>query len=221
MSVNDRANEMLNNWTPETASLIATLKRHKFTIVKGDNGEEVFRAPETAAGMKNFIENLTACDEARLYVKGPNSDRTRWLYLVFGNSPGELVSDYSVPGFGVDAGADPLDAVTEEHSNRWEGRKQPKIRAADLYPSVYGPAALAEQEVHALQNHHILGERAFAANLWIDGTAPDGTYQGDATKGPWVVFDIAAQANIAGPFTSDQEAREALQAILDSKRGAR
>src|SRR4051812_27476025 len=132
MSMNDRANEMLNNWTPETASLIATLKRHKFTIVKGDNGEEVFRAPETAAGMKNFIENLTACDEAYLYVKSPGSPAVRWLYLVFGNSPGELVSDYSIPAFGVDSGADPLDAATEEHYNRWEGRKQPKIRAADL-----------------------------------------------------------------------------------------
>jgi hypothetical protein len=71
--------------------------------------------------------------------------------------------------------------------------------------------------IHALDDHKALGERAFAANLWIDGTAIDDTYQGDATEGPWVVFDIDAQTNIAGPFTSDQEARDTLLAILDQR----
>ena len=70
---------------------------------------------------------------------------------------------------------------------------------------------------HALDNHKTLGERAFAKNLWIDGTAPDDTYQGDATEGPWVVFDIAAQTNIAGPFNHDQDARAALQTILEQR----
>jgi len=68
--------------------------------------------------------------------------------------------------------------------------------------------------IHALDQHEELGERAFADNLWIDGTAPDDTYQGDATEGPWVVFDISAQTNIAGPFNHDQEARDALASIL-------
>lgn len=143
--MNDRANEMLNNWTPEVASLIATLKRHGFTLVKGNNGEESFRAPTTAAGMKGFIENLIACDEAHLFVKGPGSDKTRWLYLVLGNSPGELVSDFSIPSE-VNQNDDALDQATSEHYNRWEGRRQPKIRAADRYPSIYGPAAIAEKE---------------------------------------------------------------------------
>jgi hypothetical protein len=67
---------------------------------------------------------------------------------------------------------------------------------------------------HALEHHKTLGERAFAASLWIDGTAPDDTYQGDATEGPWVVFDILAQTNVSGPFMCDQEARDALAAIL-------
>jgi hypothetical protein len=71
---------------------------------------------------------------------------------------------------------------------------------------------------HVLANHKDLGGKAFAANLWIDGTAEDDTYQGDATQGPWVVFDIAAQANIAGPFTRGEEARNALSKIL-KKRG--
>ena len=71
--------------------------------------------------------------------------------------------------------------------------------------------------IHALDGHEERGKRAFAANLWIDGTASDDTYQGDAVEGPWVVFDIAAQANIAGPFESDKEARETLLAILEKR----
>lgn len=70
---------------------------------------------------------------------------------------------------------------------------------------------------HALDNYKTLGERAFAANLWIDGTALDDSYQGDATKSPWVVFDIAAQGNIAGPFRSAEKARNALLTILEHR----
>lgn len=145
MNMNDKANEMLNNWKPEVTSLIATLKRHGFEIMKGDNGEETFLlTSRRGGGMKKFIENLIACDEAYLSVKCPKSRMTRWLYLVLGNSPGELVADYSVPSFGVEV--DPLDVAIEEHYTRWENRKQPKIRAADLYPQFYGPAAVAEKE---------------------------------------------------------------------------
>ena len=71
--------------------------------------------------------------------------------------------------------------------------------------------------VHALDNHKALGDRAWAENLWIDGTAFDDTYQGDAIQGPWVVFDVNAQMNIAGPFEDDQDARNALLAILEER----
>lgn len=144
-TMNDRANEMINNWTPETASLIATLKRHGFTIVKGHNGEEGFKLEEGRDGMKKFIANLIACDEAHLYVKGPGSDKLRWLYLVLGNSPGEIVSDFSIPSE-VNMNDDALDRATSEHYNRWEGRKQPKQTNAQAYPEVYGPEALAKRE---------------------------------------------------------------------------
>lgn len=70
---------------------------------------------------------------------------------------------------------------------------------------------------HALDNHDALAERAWAVNLWIDGTAPDDTYQGDGTQGPWVIFDVVAQENIAGPFDCDQEARDALLTILEQR----
>lgn len=129
---------MINNWTPETASLIATLKRHGFEIVRGSNGEERFTLQPGRDGMKKFIENLIACDEARMWVKDPQDGKERCLFLVLGNSPGELVCDYSV--------SDRLDKATEEHYDRWESRKQPKWTAAEAYPQIYGPAAIAEKE---------------------------------------------------------------------------
>ncbi|WP_454735389.1 hypothetical protein [Cupriavidus necator] len=36
--------------------------------------------------------------------------------------------------------------------------------------------------------------------LVIDGTDEYGNYDGAATRGPWVVFDVEAQCNVAGPY---------------------
>lgn len=61
-------------------------------------------------------------------------------------------------------------------------------------------------------------------NLVIDGTSEDGTYQGigegpgDGKFGPFVVFDVDAQQNAAGPFASSADAylaREQLWGIDD------
>lgn len=145
MTLNNEAKKLVNNWTPEVASLIATLKRHKFEIVKGDNGEEGF---DFDGNMKNFIENLIACDEAHLYVKCPKTGKVRWIYLVLGNSPGEIASDYSIP-VELTTDEDPMDKATSEHYNRWDGRKQPQWTAAEAYPTIYGPAAIAEREAAA------------------------------------------------------------------------
>lgn len=134
---NNRANEILNNWTPETASLIATLKRHGFEIMKGNNGEEGFKFD---GDMKGFIKNLIACDEAHLYVKCPRTGKVRWIYLVLGNSPGEIASDYSIP-VELSNTDDPMDKATEEHYSRWESRKQPTHTAAEAYPEIYGKGA--------------------------------------------------------------------------------
>lgn len=143
-TLKEMAARKCNNWTPETASLIATLKRHGFEIVRGDNGEDEFKCGAGRDGMKTFIANLTACDEARLYVKGPGSAKLRWLYLVFGNSPGELVSDMNIPS-DVDFSTDPLDKVTNEHYDRWDGRKQPTYTYAEAYPDQYSDEAIARR----------------------------------------------------------------------------
>lgn len=102
----------INDWTPETRSLLDSLTKAGFTLYKGDNGEETFLYD---GDRTKFIQNLTACDEARLYVR--LGARHLWIYLVFGNEPGTLASDYVC--------CPELDAVLDTHYNTWEGRKQP------------------------------------------------------------------------------------------------
>ena len=106
--------KLINDWTPETRSLLKTLQSHGLIVHQVDNGETV--TPFAGTSLADFIAEATACDEARLYVKTPSGE-TRSLYLVFGNSPGELVCDH-----GVDA---LVEAAVDEHYNKWDGRKQP------------------------------------------------------------------------------------------------
>jgi hypothetical protein len=103
----------INDWKPETKSLIERLVAAGCRIVSGDNGEEKFYFAE--GQVDSFIDNLIACDEARLYVEV--NGKNRGLFLVLGNSPGEIVCDYH---------CDPvLDAVTEAHYAEWELKGQP------------------------------------------------------------------------------------------------
>jgi len=106
----------INDWAPEVRSLLKALVSAGCTLVSGDNGEEEFLFK--AAGLEAFIENLIACDESRLYVKTPASgEEVLWLYLVLGNSPGELVCDYIFDGV--------IDTVVNAEADKWESRKQP------------------------------------------------------------------------------------------------
>ena len=114
-------NEIINDWAPETKSLIERLIAAGAEILRGDNGEDSFlwvSGEGNAASKEKFIENLIACDEARLYVR--INGKVRWLYLVLGNSPGEIVCDYNCD--------DVLDKVTEAHYAEWELKGQPKKR---------------------------------------------------------------------------------------------
>lgn len=110
----------INDWEPETRSLLESLVSAGFRLDHGDNGEYEF---QFTGDLAKFIEHLTACDESHLYIKTPLG-RVLWMYLVYGNEPGVLVSDYSVWAEG--AASDVLDAVTEQHYEKWSGRKQPK-----------------------------------------------------------------------------------------------
>lgn len=104
----------INDWTPETRSLLDRLMAAGATLHAGDNGEDRF---EFDGDLDKFIANLTACDESHLYVMVPGRINPLWIFLVFGNSPGELVCDYTCHEI--------LDVVTDAHYGEWSERKQP------------------------------------------------------------------------------------------------
>jgi hypothetical protein len=108
---------IINDWKPETLSLLNTLTAAGFVLLCGNNGEETFKFD---GNLDTFIENLIACDEAALGVRSPEGKRLN-LYLVLGNEPGVIVSDYTCD--------DGLDKVTDIHYETWSGRKQPTTTA--------------------------------------------------------------------------------------------
>lgn len=113
--------EMINDWRPETRSLISALQEAGFVIKGGNNGENQF-VYDDRLPMNEFLKDLLACDEAWMDITTPSGKDT-YLFLVLGNSPGEMVSDYGVPRDKADA--ELLDKVTSAHYDKWNGRKQP------------------------------------------------------------------------------------------------
>jgi hypothetical protein len=105
---------MANDFRPEVRSLFKTLKAHDFTILAVNNGDEWVKLSDVS--ITEFLEETVAADEAVLLVRYTD-DRKYKLYLVFGNSPGELVCDHT--------DFDPLSEAVEEHCDKWENRKQP------------------------------------------------------------------------------------------------
>lgn len=119
-------NKMINDWAPEVKDLLTALTTAGFTLRSGDNGEERFKF-EGDEKRDEFIANLIACDESHLYVTDPKGKKV-WLYLILGNSPGELVSDYSMPAGSTDF----LDALTMAHYDKWTQLPQP-MKADNRY----------------------------------------------------------------------------------------
>lgn len=119
---------LINDWRPETISLIKRLQAAGFEIVSVENGEDSVNFDKVV--FDRFIHTAIACDEARLFIICPNTKKQSWIYLVFGNNPGELVCDYSLPG-GTDNKL--LDQVTTAHYNEWELKSQPKCDQDEQY----------------------------------------------------------------------------------------
>ena len=86
----------------ETKSLLAALVAAGFELLHCNNGGDEDEPPT--------LENLCCCDEAGLVVKAPDG-RKLSIFLVMGNSPGELVADYTVHSL--------LDTVISAESQKW------------------------------------------------------------------------------------------------------
>lgn len=106
---------MKNNWKKVVSSLFHNLKQAGFTPFEVNNGDE----DESTPTWKEALEEATACDEASVYLKHPDSQKLIWLYIVLGNSPEELVADYSV--------FEPIEAPLAKFSSVWEGKPCPTI----------------------------------------------------------------------------------------------
>lgn len=109
----------MKDYAPETRYLIMALIDAGFTMVSADNGEDELKVVSTTT-IDALIEALYACDESHLNVIDPAGNE-QWLYLVYGNDPGELVCDYSMPAEGTDY----IEAVATAHAEHWETRPQP------------------------------------------------------------------------------------------------
>ncbi len=120
--------KFISNWKPEIRSLLRSLVAEGCTIVSGSNegGEDTFNFhPDNRA---KFVNELDACDEACIHVRTPGRAGLAFVKLIFGNSPGELASDYTV--------RPEIEAACKAHYKKWDGRKQPKapcpVYAANL-----------------------------------------------------------------------------------------
>lgn len=79
------------NWSPIVASWLLHMQERGFKCVIVNNGgdnEKIWQLHEA-------IEHATACDEAYLTFIDSSED-TFWAFVVLGNDPNELVSDYSI-----------------------------------------------------------------------------------------------------------------------------
>ena len=105
---------IFNDYKPETLSLLNALTTAGFALVDGNNGGEQFKFD---GNLDAFIDNLIACDESTLRIKVPGRDHPLTLWLVLGNEPGVLVSDY--------VNHDALEAVLDDHHETWCNQEQP------------------------------------------------------------------------------------------------
>jgi len=116
------AANIVNDWNPEFRSLVTTLKRRGFIIVSADNGEG--KVTYGAVPFVRFCNEALATDECTLVVRHPKHTHNTSLYLILGNSPGEIVSDYTIPS--TEVVAEELDEACDEHYTKWSDRPQPR-----------------------------------------------------------------------------------------------
>lgn len=120
--------QLLNDWRPETTALLNRLVSAGLVLDAVSDGEE-WTQGAPGVPIPDAVAVLTSVDEAALTVRCPDG-KLRQLWLVYGNNPGELVSDYHT-------GCKALDDAIGAHSDEWERKGQPKATARELYPQNY------------------------------------------------------------------------------------
>ncbi|QBQ74407.1 hypothetical protein BcepSauron_027 [Burkholderia phage BcepSauron] len=109
----------------------------------------------------------------------------------------------------IDA-AQVAEAVSRYHQPRVDAEPVAKTEdAAAPAPTAWAAVKRASAKARELDEART-GYTADGNCLVIDGTADDGTLQGDGRDAPFYVFDVTAQRNIAGPFQTMDSARTGL-----------
>lgn len=113
---------MAERYHKETRDLLARFEAAGWRLAKvNDGGGEGWVAVKS---LEQAVEALTSVDEACLRVVLRDSFRAD-LLLVFGNGPGELVADYSVPRGAEEEDVAELERVIDAHAEVWEREVAP------------------------------------------------------------------------------------------------
>lgn len=108
-------------WKPVALHLCLLLQQDGFILDSCDNGED----DTTFDGnLDPFVDELTATDEAWLYIARPfenGGQKKMGVLLVFGNEPHETVTAFTVD--------EKLEATLEKFEDFWSRRKTPLAEA--------------------------------------------------------------------------------------------
>lgn len=106
---------LVNDWEKVVRSLITHLQKHGYRAQVASNGEDSIKLGTP----KQMAAKVCECDEGWLRV---GNDKEYYnLYIVLGNSPSELVSDYSWKK-GMDAEEEIFSKILGKWSDMWEMR---------------------------------------------------------------------------------------------------
>lgn len=111
LTFNAALNMKTNPYLAEVTDLLAMLTAAGFTLHGVDDGGECI---ETYATLEATADAICGVDEAHLYVRTPEG-KGRCLFIVLGNSPGELVNDWNPHPA--------LDVVIAAHADKWEASR--------------------------------------------------------------------------------------------------
>lgn len=107
------------NWKPVISSFLQTMKDNQYKLLRVYDDETGVEEPDS---LERAVDLICAVEES-VVVFGTKEKSSIRVYIVLGNSPSEMVSDYAVP-FDEDA-ADKLHKVMSDWSDSWEGKECP------------------------------------------------------------------------------------------------
>lgn len=124
--------ELINDWRPEVKGFLQKLLKYGFELLEADNGEET----EPFKDLDQMVQCLIATDESWVRVRHTQHKFSNVsFFLVLGNSPGEMISDWNYHVQCSSEYEELLEKVTSEASAESERRGQPKATRAEVYGS--------------------------------------------------------------------------------------